>query len=54
MKAILKYCSSHQHLALKCLAVADMCKVPVESVMAEGVKQITFNQGLFEHFYSKS
>ena len=51
MKAILKYCSSHQPLALKCLAVADMCRGPVEAVMAEDVKQITFNQGLFEHFY---
>ena len=52
MKAILKYCSSHQPLALKCLAVADMCRIPVESVMTEDVKQITFNQGLSEHFLS--
>ena len=35
MKAILKYSSSHQHLALKCLAVADMCRIPVETVIAE-------------------
>ena len=46
MKAILKYSSRHQHLALKCLAVADMCRIPVESLIAEDVKQITFNQGL--------
>jgi len=45
MKAILKYSSRHQHLALKCLAVADMCRIPVESLIAEDVKQITFNQG---------
>ena len=54
MKAILKYASSHQHLALKCLAVADMCRIPVESVVAEEVKQITFNQGLLEKLLLKT
>ena len=48
MKAILKYSSSHQHMALKCMAVAEMCRVPVESIMVEDAKQITFTEGVFE------
>ena len=48
MKAILKYSSSHQPMALKCMAVAEMCRIPVESVMVEDAKQITFTEGVFE------
>ena len=45
MTSIIKFSSKHNYLAYKCLALADACKISVESEQDENCQKISYNQG---------
>ena len=45
MTSIIKFSSKQKHLAYKCLALAEACKISVESEQDENCQKISFNQG---------
>jgi len=45
MKPILAYPSSQKHLAIQCQAVANFCKIPIDTNVDDGAKKITLKLG---------